>query len=54
MIDSPNTVKLYGYHKYNDDTYFLDLELCNGGELIQLIRAKGSKLSEAEALVLLR
>jgi serine/threonine protein kinase len=53
QIKSKHTVQCYGVRDC-DPEYFIDMELCNSGDLRGLLKARGGQVSEAEAIMLSR
>ena len=54
IIRSPHTVQCFGYREKSHD-FWLNLELCNGGELQQYVdRRPNGTVSEAEAILIIK
>lgn len=49
----PNIVQSYE-SGYSDNTFYLTMEVCNGGSMDELLRAKGGKLDPGPALELIK
>ena len=52
-IKSRHTVQCYGFRDECPD-YYIDMELCNSGDLRGLLKARGGQVTEAEAIMLSR